>query len=146
MSTVSFLHPDRSESLAKRFAYLASTYFDHPEEAKDPAAKIPLENLFRMLQMFRYDAYSDEPRSGVLELRGLEQQSTATAIDELWHQQIESALKKALAQAFGDTPKGQAIEEIQSVLAWLAIDGVAPPDAARARSRQFLERFLAALG
>lgn len=146
MSTVSFLQADRSDLLAKRFAYLASTYFDHPEDAREPAAKIPLENLFRMLQMFRYDAFSDEPRSGVLELRGLDQHCNLTGSDQLWHQQIESALKTALAEAFGNTPKGEAIENVQSVLAWLAVDGPAPSDDVRTRSRKFLERFLAALG
>ena len=145
MSTVSFLQTDQSNLLAKRFAYLASSYFDRPDDAKAPAAKIPLENLFRLLQMYRYGAFSDEPRCGVLDLREFDELAPVMAPDELWHQKIEEALAQALAGAFGGTPKDQAIQEIQSALAWLATDADAPSVEVRARSKDFLDRFIATL-
>jgi hypothetical protein len=146
VSTMSRLDFEQSDGLAKRFADLASAYFAEPGEAKTEAAKIPLENLFRMLQMFRYDAFSDEPRSGILELEGFSDQNRAIKGEEFWHQRIQAAISTAVAEVFGATPRDEAVSQIQSALTWLATDKDPPPVDVRQRSRHFLERFRAALG
>ena len=146
MSTISLIESDQSDRLAKRFADLASSYFDNREEARSPAATVPLENLFRILQMFRYNAFSDEPRSGILELEGFGDRGSYASTDEIWHKKIENALSDALGSVFAGTPKATAVEEIQRTLTWLATDIDAPALDAQARSKAFLERFVAALG
>jgi hypothetical protein len=60
MSIISSYDVDSSAALTKRFAALATTYVDDPTVAKSDTAKVPLENLFRILEMFRYDAFADE--------------------------------------------------------------------------------------
>ncbi len=146
MSTMSRFEADHSEELARRFAHLAAAYFDHPSDAKVPAARIPLENLFRMLQMFRYDAFSDEPRSGILEMRGFDEQMPWPVSDEQWHSRIEAALRTALNDAFGNNAnKDEAVDAVQAALRWLATNANAPSPDVLQRTKRFLERFSAAL-
>jgi hypothetical protein len=142
---LSVLERDRSDELAKRFAVVASTYFDQPAQARTPAARVPLENLFRILQMLRYDAFSDDRRSGVLELEGFGELGSS-ALDDSWHKRIEQALRTALVEVFANTPKENAVSQVQTVLTWLATNEGSPPIDVRTRSRTFLERFVAALG
>lgn len=120
-------------------------YFDAPGQARTPAARVPLENLFRMLQMLRYDAFSDEHRSGVLKLESFDEKLGAAASENVWQERIEPALKSALGDVFRDTPKGQAVGELQSSLTWLATNGPAPDVDVRQRAKTFLGRFVIAL-
>ena len=144
MTTLSLLATDRSDQLAKRFALVASQYFDQPAQARTPAARVPLENLFRILQMLRYDAFSDERRAGILDVKGVGQ--SWLPAEDLWHKHIEHALSSALTQVFANTPKAEAIQQVQSALTWLATDQDPPPNDVRLRAKTFLERFNAALG
>lgn len=145
MSTLSLIDVDQSDRLAKRFARLASIYFDKPDEARGAAARIPLENLFRILQMLKYDAFSDEPRSGILDLQGLSPQGVSTVPEDHWHDRIKKALNDSIDAAFSGTNKNEAIDQIQSVLRWLATTKDLPPDEIRAKAKNFFERLDAAL-
>lgn len=140
MSVAQLLQPDQSGPLAKRFAQLAAGYFDQLEAARKPDAKIPLENLFRLLEMFRYDAFADEPSGGIV---NLDQQEIPLELQghEAWHTEIRRALAEAIAASFGGIPKEQAIREAQSVLRWLAYDRDLPPAEAVTTTRNFLTRF-----
>lgn len=145
MSTISLHHKDRSDLLCKRFAHLASSYFDTPELARESEALIPLENLFRVLQMFRYEAFSDPRRSGILALRGFGQPELFVT-EESWHEKIEASLRQALNDVFGaSASKDDAVGEIQSALRWLATNHEPPTPEVRARTKAFLERFMAGL-
>lgn len=147
MSTISLHQQDRSDVLCRRFAHLASSYFDSPDEARTLEARIPLENLFRILQMYRYQAFSDPRRSGILALRSIGQENELLAAEESWHEKIESALSHALAEAFGQNiSKDDALSEIQASLRWLATHEDAPPEVTRNRTKAFLNRFVADLG
>ena len=139
MSIISLHYQDHSDTLCGRFAMLVSSYLDSPEEARKPGAAIPLENLFRVLQMYRYDSFADERRSGVLALEGIDEMPSLTADDESWHLRIQNAMSSALSSAFGATPKEQAIPQIQSTLRWLATDKEVPSTDVRARAKTFLE-------
>src|SRR5687768_1206937 len=50
MSIISATRSDRSALNAKRFAALASVYLDNPADALEDVARVPLENLFRLLE------------------------------------------------------------------------------------------------
>ena len=146
MSTISLIDIAQSDGLARRFADLAAGYFDEPNEARTAAAKIPLENLFRMLQMFRYDAFSDEPRSGILELQGFGDQTYIVKSEELWHSKLQAAIGTALGEVFAGVPREEAVAQLQSTLTWLATKEDPLPAEDRMRSKAFMERFRVALG
>lgn len=145
MSTTSLIDIEQSEGLAKRFASIATSYFDEPQQAKTLAAQIPLENLFRMLQMFRYEAFSDEPRSGILRVEALTDQHRPSIDEGLWHHKLEAAIRAALGEVFSGISREDAVTQVQASLSWLATDKDAPDQVARQRSKTFLERFSAAL-
>ena len=145
MSTMSLLGLDQSDRLAKRFASLASAYLEMPAEAQTPAAKIPLENLFRLLQMFRYDAFSDEPRSGVLELTPLRDHTEQLALETDWHTHIGAALEAAFGDVFHGASKDDAVGEVQSALTWLVTNTNEPSESVRNRAKAFFERFATSL-
>lgn len=145
MSTMSLLGFDQSDRLAKRFASLASAYLETPSQAKSPAAKIPLENMFRLLQMFRYDAFSDEPRSGVLELTPLRDLNGRLALGTDWHTHIGVALDAAFNDVFRGASKDEAVGEVQSTLAWLVTSTNEPSELVRNRAKAFFERFATSL-
>lgn len=112
---MSAYRPDNSNAMYKRFAYLASTYVDKPEIANTPVAQIPLENLFRLFEMYRYGAFKDENRSGVLALRS----SPSTSLrrrPKPWHTDIEAALNQAISTVFTGQTKEIAIDKIEEVL------------------------------
>lgn len=147
MSTISLHHQDFSDALYRRFAILASEYFDDPAEAKKPGASVPLENLFRLLQMYRYNAFADERRNGVLALGGIGEQPTFSAEEDSWHTKIEAAMGTALANAFNGLPKEDAIPQLQSALTWLVMEPtIAPVDEnVRLRAKTFLDQLSANL-
>jgi hypothetical protein len=145
MSTMSLLAVDHSDRLARRFAAQASSFIERPDEAQSDAAKIPLENLFRLLQMFKYDAFSDEPRSGVLEFRPLTDQREFVALENEWQAHILAALRKAIQEVFGELPKEHAVNEVQSALTWLATNSNEPPVEVRDRAKAFFNSFVQSL-
>jgi hypothetical protein len=140
MSVAYSLQPDQSAPLAKRFAHLASSYFDQPENAKKPDARVPLENLFRILEMRRYEAFSDEPSGGIVSLEQIKSPLELQQ-QEPWHIGIKDALDEAMTGSFGETPPAEAIQQIQAVLRWLASGKNVPSDATIATTRDFLRLF-----
>ena len=114
MSITSSFRVDDSTALAKQFASMAAEYVDNPPDTEtDPAALVPLENVFRLLEMLRYDAFADESREGVLAMNTPEQLYQLRIETKPWHEKIASALKFALSQTYSDLPKENAIEELQ---------------------------------
>lgn len=141
MSIISSVELDNSAALAKRFAVLASEYIDNPAAAKSETAKVPLENLFRILEMFRYNAFADESRRGVLAIEGVDQRiSPRTRGGSLWHTGISKALEQALSTTFGLAPKDKAIDELQDGLRGLALNGTLPEAQAK-KVKSFLSTF-----
>lgn len=141
MSIVSSYHEDNSASLAKRFAALAAGYLENPPDVKQkPAVMVPLENVFRMLEMFRYDAYGDESREGVLAMEASDDPQHATASSKPWHQEIAAALQLAYQAAYGQMPKNQGIDELQSSLRALVKQSAVDAQI-NERARTFLTEF-----
>lgn len=127
MSVISTYEIDNSAALAKRFAALTTEYFDNPVAAKADFAKVPLENIFRMLEMFRYGSFSDESRHGVLALGNVDLKHQRPVSTSTWHSSIENALDRAYTTVYGNLPKEEAVDQLQASLRWLAI-GKQPVD------------------
>lgn len=123
MSISSTYEVDNSAALAKRFAILAKGYIDNPMAATSTNATVPLENLFRILEMFRYNAFADESRRGVLAIGGTNQRTTPRIQGPAWQLSILEALNEALTTSFNAESKDTAITEIQDGLRKLAKDG-----------------------
>ncbi|HUB91920.1 MAG TPA: hypothetical protein VMA74_19520 [Dyella sp.] len=124
MSITSRYEVDHSSSLAKRFAGLAMSYMDDPTTVKNPDAQVPLENLFRILEMYRYDAFEDEERSGVLALEGFGSPlPLMRAQKSSWHTQILDALEKARQAAFPSETKDVAVQRLEDGLRQLSREG-----------------------
>ena len=145
MSIISVYETDKSDFLYRRFATLASSYLDKPETAREPSAKVPLENLFRLLEMFRYDAFSDERRSGVLAVDNVDINVATHPAEEAWHTKIEKALNHAMSNVYGNTSKEEAIRELEGVLSWLAVDGDIDNEI-QEKAKQFFISFLKEMG
>lgn len=144
MTIISSYETDQSTALAKRFAALAAGYLDDPGAAKMEAAKVPLENLFRMFEMYRYDAYADESRRGVLALAAPRRRTASQRSSSGWHTSIAMALDKALAVTFSATAKEDAIEALEMSLRRLA-SGVNLSPEGTSQLKQFLSTFTASL-
>lgn len=114
MSITSSFRVDDSAALAKQFASLTAAYVDNPPNIEaDPAALVPLENVFRLLEMFRYDAFADESREGVLAMNAPDQIYRMRVETKPWHEHIAQALQTALQQAYAGQQKEAAIDELQ---------------------------------
>ncbi|TAM46183.1 MAG: hypothetical protein EPN55_06160 [Gammaproteobacteria bacterium] len=142
MTIISSFETDKSDLLYKRFASLASSYFDQPAVAKSPSAQVPLENLFRLLEMFRYDAFSDESRRGVLATENIGERGIRYGFKDSWHTEIECALREAMAEIFGQqVSKEEVVTELQSSLRWLVESGEIEPYRVN-RAKGFFTSFL----
>ncbi len=144
MTIFSSYEVDKSAVLARRFAVLATTYVDNPAAATSEAAKVPLENLFRILEMFRYNAYADESRRGVLALGGPSRQLPGQNAGSVWHTDIARALDSALRATFANASKDAAVVELEEDLRTLASKGSLPADRAL-RTKEFFNTFSSAL-
>ncbi len=115
MSITSSFRVDDSTALAKQFVSMAAEYIDNPPNIEaDPSALVPLENVFRLLEMFRYDAFADENREGVLAMNAPDQIYRIMRVEtKPWHEQIAQALQTALQQVYANQSREVAIEELQ---------------------------------
>jgi len=121
MSVMAIQPGDSSNFLCKRFAAEASAFFDQPDEAKKISARVPLENLFRVLEMFRGRNFFDETRSGILATEMAGTRESQAVQEQTWHVQIEDAVTGSIHQTFGETiPEIDAAAELQLALRWLA--------------------------
>jgi hypothetical protein len=147
MSIASIEVEDMSNYLCKRFATLASSYFDHPAEARSNAAQVPLENLFRVLEMFRNETFSDETRKGVLALENPSSLTIRESQDGPWHKQIQVAIHESIASTFGQgASEKAAANELQNALRRLVTEETLPPgDATIARAKNFFTQLSTAL-
>jgi hypothetical protein len=137
MSITSSFRVDDSTALAKQFASLAAGYVDNPPNTEaDPAALVPLENVFRLLEMFLYDAFSDESREGILAMNAPDQVYRVRIQSKPWHEKIVQALQSALVQAYADQPKEEAIKELQGGIRELVTNHPLEPNVAK-RAKTF---------
>lgn len=146
MTIVSMLAEDKSDFLCKRYASMASSYFDHREAAGVPTAQVPLENLFRVLEMYKNNTFSDDPRKGVLALNNSSGKFFEVPATDAWQVNIKAAMQHALSATFGNVPEVDAVKELQSSLRWLVVDGEIPDRVgAVGRAKSFFTELSSAL-
>ncbi|RST51279.1 hypothetical protein [Variovorax sp. MHTC-1] len=116
MSIISLLPGDDSDMLCKRYASDVSRYFSEPGGARVTLAQVPLENVFRVLEMYRYDAFADEHRKGVLALETGEPEYLHAGGFKDWYVNIQDALERAKAEVFGSVDKEQVVTTLQDSL------------------------------
>lgn len=105
MTVISSYKVDNSTALVKRFAALTQSYFDHPRAAKNNAAQVPLENIYRILEMFRYGSF---------------EHASLSFGEPHWHKSIVDALNHAILTVFVDITTERAIDDLEKSLRWLA--------------------------
>lgn len=156
MSLISGLQTDHSDALAKLFALKVIACLDDKAIARQNTSQIPYANVFRLLEMLKYDAFEDESRPGVLDLRDQpERQRVQKAV---WYAKIKPALHQALNSVFDlqTISSNEAINELETALKELATTGkVAEREAALSKPisclsrpcqlRQFLMQFQTAV-
>jgi hypothetical protein len=140
MSIISGVFVDDSDVLAKRFAAIALTYFNQAAAVREGASRVPLENLYRLLQMYRYNSYSDEPANGVLALEDDADRSQAFLESGPWQNAISAALGTSLHDTFQGVDPNDAIDQLQSSLRAVA-RGEAILDESSRQARAFFQRF-----
>jgi hypothetical protein len=138
MSIISGYEMDNSPALAKRFASIARTLFDHKAVADREA--VPLENLYRLLEMFRYGSFADDQHRGVLALEGLDAHPMGPLEASPWHNSIETALQAALTETFGNAKKDEAIDQLQAGISGL-VRGEDIPEQVAIRAKGFFAAF-----
>ena len=116
MSIISLLPGDDSDVLCKRYASEVSRYFSEPSGASLPLAQVPLENVFRVLEMYRYDAFADEHRKGVLALEAGEPDYLHAGGFKDWYVNIKRALEQTKTEVFGSVDKEQVVSTLQDSL------------------------------
>ena len=77
---------------------------------------MPLENVFRVLEMYRYDAFADEHRKGVLALEGHDVDVAEPRYEGPWHTNIKDALERAMTEVFGPSGKDVVVPKLQASL------------------------------
>ena len=141
MSIISLFPIDHSDLLCKRYASAVTGYFDNPAAAKDPVAQVPLENVFRVLEMYRYDAFADEHRKGVLALETHDGEGFDPSFAGAWHTHIKEALDKAASEVFGaSSSKDTVVPRLQESLRSL-VRGQTATFAALNVGRSFFQKF-----
>jgi hypothetical protein len=146
MTIVSMQAEDKSDFLCKRYASMATSYFDRPEDAAFPTAQVPLENLFRVLEMYKNNTFSDESRKGVLALNDAVGSRLKVPAEDSWQINIKSAMHRALEVSFVDVSEDEAVKELQNALRWLVVPGDLPDRAgAVERAKVFFNELSSAL-
>jgi hypothetical protein len=124
----------------------SADYFEQPEAAKTAAARVPLENLFRVLEMYRNDTFSDESRLGVLELGELQNSGFINTAEDKWYTEIKNALTNAVHTTFAaEISKEAAVRDLQASIRWLVKGGTLQDDSSPRRARAFFGQLSATL-
>lgn len=121
MSLISLSYPDSSELIAKDCASIVVDQMSAmaPVEARASRSSLAmsLENLYRLLEMFKYHSYADEPRRGVLMLEqddvSVQDRSFST---QHWQDRITPALEACIKGIYPDLARTDAIERLQGSL------------------------------
>lgn len=142
MPIISMLEDDQSNTVCKVYAEQTLDLLTKGKAA-DQAAEVPLANIFRLLEMYRYDAFEDERRSGVLALAELGKPSAHRS--QPWYTEIKCALDKAVQAVFKNQTRETAVEELQDVLQKLAAAQLGAGTVDIEKHRQFYRELSAAL-
>jgi len=144
MSIISVYESDNSDAMYKRFASLASMYLDSPDMVKQPSTHIPLENIYRLLEMYRYDAFSDESRAGILAISTAGKRVSMPLLDKPWQVNVVKALNTATENIYKDLGKESAVDDLEETLRRLSTNKKVEP-AGKDRAKEFFRKFIEGL-
>lgn len=121
MSLISLNYQDSSDSIARDCAAIVVEKMTETAAAAARPEKsslaMSLENLYRLLEMFKYHSYEDEPRRGVLMMEQDELAIRDRGIsNQHWQDRITSALESAVLAIYPDLDRTTAIEKLQGSL------------------------------
>jgi hypothetical protein len=120
MALISMFERDNSRTVYRILADEAVKCFDHPELCSNE--RIPFTNLARLLERYRYDAFSDHVPLGILE--ALNTKNGALAADAsaaTRHMEaVVRALESAHARVYGALSKDALVQNLQALLGRLA--------------------------
>lgn len=90
---------------------------------------LPLKNLFRLLEMYRYDEFSSyRPKQGVLQRQPYTLSRRTTQSCRSGLSSLGEALKAAHKEAFGNQERSEVVDTIERVLTALLGDNGEPTD------------------
>ena len=120
MTLLSMYERDDSRTVYRILADQAVKYLEHPEPSTD--TKILFTNLVRLLERWRYDAFSDYVAPGVLEVLSTpdESQSADLRTENRRMEAVIPALEAAHARVYQSLSKEQLVETLQALLVQLA--------------------------
>jgi hypothetical protein len=144
MPLISMYERDNSRSVYKMLSDKALQQFDAPP--KDEIDRLLFKSLARLLEHYRYDAFSDREPIGVLDavhpaLR--ERRPRTLATGRTSYSDVRRALESAQTSVFGQQSRDQVVEFLQGILAGL-IAGATDYSAVSAEDRGRAKRFFAA--
>lgn len=122
-----------SETAFGSLALRAATLFVQPANASPD--QTALQNLYRLLEMYRFDAFSSVTPRGVLDVRGPARQFGQGIPDP---GAIRKALDSAKQTAFPDETKEAAVDILEGVVRDFAQNSVSEQQA-RERAKTFFE-------
>lgn len=126
--------PTESESiLCAHLASRAATLLADPAHAR--ADQISLQNIYRLLEMYRFDAFLDVTPKGVLELGEGTIGSEAAGPEG---DSLKQALDAASASAFPGVAKAQVVESLEGLISQIAT-GLGPEQGAILQAKRFFE-------
>lgn len=140
MSIISTMRTDDSSAMARRLTKMALRYLNDPKSIDQDILGVPLENLFRLSEMFRQSTYADQPRMGVVAV-GEAADGPADFLQDIesWSSPIDHALDKAFREAYG-ARTDEEIKTFQLSLRDIALRKELGQDSNR-QLRTFLETF-----
>ena len=126
MTLLSVYKRDDSRTVYRILAEQAVKYFDHPKAGTE--TKILFTNLARLLERYRYGAFSQDMAPGILEVfktRGEAQRPEYVAASRGGSLDVIPALEAAHARVYKAFSKEDLVETLKTLLAQLASAKVA---------------------
>ncbi len=145
MSLHSMYKRDDSRTVYRILAEQAVIYLDHPKPGKE--GKIVFTNLVRLLERYRYDAFSDDMTPGILEaLRTPDDAKPADygVVGLKPSLEVVPALETAHARVYHKLSKETLVEILKSLLSKVATATV-PDDADTKRELAHARQFFVIL-
>jgi hypothetical protein len=128
MSLPSMYKRDDSRTVYRILAEQAVRFFDHPKPGIEN--KILFTNLARLLERYRYNAFSYDVMPGILEVFKTKDDTQRSHYGSASRNlDVIPALEAAHAKVYQALPKDTLVQTLETLLAQLAASQVPPDDA-----------------
>lgn len=126
---------------ARLLANMTLASIDNP--TGDEGQEVALNNMYRLLQSFRKDAFFGQEMPGNSRPSAAEKLTLRPPVERNVHQ-VREALKQAIEIAFAGRSNDDAIEAVERVLRWIAYPKTSerPSDADKERTISFFRELV----